>query len=216
MKKALLVLIAIAIIIFIFGFAQTCFAQDKKWASKEEAGEFFELNKNNISENIYEPRDLKGFREIGVGEEIVTFPYYATVKMAIISGTFWVIQKPETEFVAKNGKVIRLKKCGNKISGFFKLPLSSSPLSITTPVTESLIFKSEKEEKGDRGDKGDKGDPGKDGESIESSSSWPLVIVAAIITAGAVAIAFILRNNEKKDEKASTITPPGIDTGGAN
>src|SRR3989344_5427315 len=152
MKKVFLVLIAIAIIIFLFGFAQTCFAQDKKWASKEEAGEFFELNKDNISENIYEPKDLKGFKEIGGGEEIVTFPYYATAKMAIIGGTFWVIQKPGTEFVAKNRKVIRLKKCGNKISGFYKLPLlSSSPPSITTPVTESLVFKSEKGEKGDPG-----------------------------------------------------------------
>lgn len=152
-----------------FILAVTLNAQEKKWLSKEEAGEFFDLNVENIENNIYEPRDRKGFREIRFGEKIATFPYYVSVKMSVVGGTYWVIQRPMTKFVARGDKVIGLYKCGNRISGFYRLPLLSSNTDNYPPPERSLAFKPEK------GDKGDKGDPGRDGK--DATFSWTPITI---------------------------------------
>ncbi|HAS80961.1 TPA: hypothetical protein DD445_02050 [Candidatus Nomurabacteria bacterium] len=186
-------------------------AQVKKWNTEKESREFFELNISTINDNIYYPIDKSRFKETGPDERIVTFPYYVTVKMDVVGGTFWVIQEPETEFVAKGNKVIKLYECGNRISGFyilqkptttslaFKPATQAPPININLNVNNSSSYP-----------------PYQQIPVVESSTNyWPLVIGATVVSGAAIVIALILNNNKTAPTTKDIPEGPGGNTGPA-
>ena len=111
---------------FLFLFPVTMTAQEKEkiFASKEEAIEAFDIG----TLSFYEPTHFSGFIEISGEERLVNFSYPIFVKMEVVGGIFWVVQKPGIEFVEKNEKIIRRWDCGNKIfEVFFPPPVTEIP-----------------------------------------------------------------------------------------
>ena len=63
-----------------------------------------------------------GYQPLQKGQDTMSFPYDVGVKLDVVGGRFWVIQKAGTIFVKENGKIIKRYDCSNKISGFCYLP----------------------------------------------------------------------------------------------
>lgn len=221
MKKALFILLLLGFIALVVG---TCNAQTK-WASKEEAEEFFSLNYQNIDNHIYVPKYLKGHKTLSENERIIMFSDYVTVKMKVVGGVFWVIQEPKTRFVAnENEKIVRLEICGNKISGFKKLDISET--TSDKPIADCCdeILKSVDGVKQDtREIKGSVGEltaimkmqlrnQKKEEVEINSSvSNWNTAKTISVVLAtigGAVAAGYIWQK-----ETVTTIEPFGVQTG---
>jgi hypothetical protein len=130
-------------------------AQEKKqiFTSQDEAREAYTIGTSDYYESIDRKNGYKLFAE----EDTVSFPYDVIVKMDVVGGTFWVIQKSGTKFVViKDKKITRRYDCRNKISGFGRLPSPPPPITLISQIQIPGP-------KGDKGDKGDRGFPGKNG-----------------------------------------------------
>ncbi|MFA5751148.1 MAG: hypothetical protein WC898_02555 [Candidatus Paceibacterota bacterium] len=123
MKKLLFILVFFS---FVCASAQT---KMKKFLSLPQLQEAVDLG----TVNFYEPQFLSGHKSLADGEDTISFPYPTGVKMTVVGGHYWVLQKPGTVFVVKKGETtpIRRLDCGNKISGFFVFyPARPTPAEI--------------------------------------------------------------------------------------
>lgn len=104
-------------IIFIFViFSSFALGQGiKKFDSLDQLKEAVEIG----TASFYEPQYFSGHKNLAPGEELVSFPHPTGVKMQVVGGVFWVLQRPGTKFIGRDKKIIRRWDCGNRISGFF-------------------------------------------------------------------------------------------------
>ena len=185
------------IIIFLLSFGVlSIFAQDNKFVKKEQADEAFA---NNLY-FCYEPKFFDGHKKLGAGEDTISFSRYTLIKMAIVGGRFWVIQKPGTVFVVRDKKIIRRWDCGNEITGFDRLPqpeIKKEEAFIPLSMLSQLKITGPKGEKGNRGERGF---PGKDGKDGESSSTWLLWTIAGVTTVVAILVAIFHSHNTTSND----------------
>jgi len=183
------------VIFFIFLFAVVITAQEKKavFASKEEAIESYNIG----TFQYYIPTYLSGHKKLSGGEEIVSFPQDASVRMDVVGGNFWTIQKAGTKFVSVDGIIVRRWDCGNKITFFEVLP---------PPVTQtSLAFKP-----GEYGRGGDNPPIQNLQISVDNDSfPWPTLIVATL-TAVIGYLAYLVVNRYYDSQR--TGGPPVVNT----
>ncbi|OIO29341.1 hypothetical protein COX93_00755 [Candidatus Nomurabacteria bacterium CG_4_10_14_0_2_um_filter_30_12] len=198
-------------------FTITLIGQDKKWGTKEEAREAFS---NGIYQS-YSPQFFSGHKDLGVGEDTISFPQFTLVKMIIVGGRFWVIQDPWVKFVIKDRKIIRRWDCGNEVSGFYRLPTPDNP---PPQIEKSVSVKTDSISINVNVDVKVSPDPRNTipialaGVIEENGGDWYIVAIVFLITAAAVAIAAILKPHYETPAPIATptILPPDVITGGAN
>ena len=143
-------------------FALIINAQEKKkvFTSPDELRESYSINTYDYYESVYQKNGYKLF----AGEDTVSFPYDVAVRMEVVGGIFWTIQKAGTKFITIGKKIVRRWDCRNKISGFFRLPEKTVEEKEGSYIPLSML--AQLRVPGPKGDKGDKGDPGRDGKNI--------------------------------------------------
>lgn len=220
MKKLLLF---IMIFSFVCASAQT---KLKKFSSLDQLQEAVDLE----TVDFYEPQYLSGHKGLADGEDTISLPYPTGVKMTVVGGHYWVLQKPGTVFVAKMGEKIPLRRfdCGNKISGFFVFypeksgsGLQTGPKKSNNSPTLSLVelrqAVAEEIKKNKKNSNGSRKRPVE--QKISSSFPW----LETAVIAGLAVIGYALLSGDGDSPQKDIYVPPtpvnpdnwGGDTGGA-
>jgi len=187
------------------------------WGQQNENMLFISSNQSReaFNNNIflcYESVDRKNGYKIFEGEDTISFPYYTTVKMEVVGGTFWVIQEPWTVFITRRSKITRRFDCRNIISGFYRLyprpdnppPQQEKSVSVKT---DSINVNVNVDVKVDNSSI-----PLALAGIVEEDYDWTTVIIVGIITIGAVAIAWICKPiHETATPTAATVSDTGWD-----
>lgn len=205
MKKSTFFIVLTGLIFFV----GTCFAQNENmlFTSSDQSKEAFS---NNIF-SCYESVERKDGYKIFAGEDTISFPYYTTVKMEVVGGVFWVIQKPWTVFIVEKGKITRRFDCRNTISGFYQLS--------STNQTQSLAYNIDGRD-GKDGRDGVNGKDGRDGRDgqvppitvllvDDNGFPWATLIVATLTAVvGVLAYLVVDRYYDQQKKDSPTGGPP--------
>lgn len=185
-------------------------AQQKKFNTKEELIEADEIG----TAGFYESSFKLGHVKLSAGESEKTFPDRIFVKMHVVGGNFWVLQKSGTVFIADStGKIIRREDCGNKI---FEIMIPPPKKVVKAePPTESVVMKN-------KIDVYHHFDPitltlispTSDNDNHKEKSSfrnsfWPYVIGAAILGAGVGMGVWASHHENHNTTAAATGVAPG-------